>query len=229
MFLTEVAVTVFSMPFDKPVDPKRFEGGNNFIDTHVFAKLKELQDLSLPISAPMRSSFAARFFGFVRDQLPTAEEVRSFTADPDRDKRSKLVKICPACGPEFNDYWALQLGDLFQNRKERDHDVRGAKSVRQFHEWLRKQVAANRPWDEIARGVLTATGESSTNPAVGYFIVTVRRTETGRDVGSSGIRRPGITRHTNRLCPLPQSPARTLYTRRLLPLCRLLQPHQTGT
>ncbi|HZT81058.1 MAG TPA: DUF1553 domain-containing protein, partial [Gemmataceae bacterium] len=75
--------------------------------------------------------------------------------------------------PEFVDYWALQLGDLFQNRRERDHDVRGTKGVRAFHDWLRRQVAANRPWDELAREVLTATGKTTDHPAVGYFVVTV--------------------------------------------------------
>ena len=38
--------------------------------------------------------------------------------------------------------------------------MRGTKGVRAFHDWLRKQVAANRPWDELARDVLTATGKS---------------------------------------------------------------------
>jgi len=176
MFLTEVAVTVFSMPFDNPVDPKRFEGGNNFIDTHVFAKLKELR--IEPSDLCTDEEFIRRVFLDSCGILPTADEVRTFTADPDRHKRSKLVETMLS-RPEFNDFWALQLGDLFQNRKERDHDVRGVKSVRQFHEWLRKQVAENRPWDEIARGVLTATGESSTNPAVGYFIVTVGEQRQG--------------------------------------------------
>ena len=75
--------------------------------------------------------------------------------------------------PEFVDYWALFLSDLLQNRKERDHDVRGTKGVRSFHDWLRKQVASNRPWDDLARAVLTVSGPSDANPAVGYFIVTV--------------------------------------------------------
>jgi hypothetical protein len=75
--------------------------------------------------------------------------------------------------PEFVDHWALFLGDLLQNRKERDHDVRGVKGVRSFHEWIRKQVRSNRPWDQLAREVLTARGTPGDNPAVGYYIVTV--------------------------------------------------------
>ena len=34
-------------------------------------------------------------------------------------------------------------------------------------------MAANRPWDELARDVLTATGTTTDSPAVGYYIVTV--------------------------------------------------------
>lgn len=67
----------------------------------------------------------------------------------------------------------MQLADLLQNRKERDHDVRGAKGVRAFHAWLRSQVAANRPWNELAREVLTATGDTVATPQIGYYIVTV--------------------------------------------------------
>ena len=98
--------------------------------------------------------------------------MRAFLADTHADKRAKLIDVLLE-RPEFVDHWSLFLGDLFQNRKERDHDVRGVKGVRSFHEWLRKQVADNRPWNELARDVLTASGKSSDNPAIGYYIVTV--------------------------------------------------------
>ena len=55
------------------------------------------------------------------------------------------------------------------------------KGVRQFHAWLRAQVAANRPWDEFARDVLTASGSNTDNPAVGYFIVTVGEQRHGEN------------------------------------------------
>lgn len=178
MFLTEVAVVVFSMPYDHPTDPKRFEGGNNFIDKHVLAKLKELHIEPSDICSD--EEFIRRLFLDTCGILPTANEVTAFVASQDANKRAKLVDTVLA-RPEFTDYWALQLGDLFQNRKERDHDVRGVKGVRQFHEWLRKQVAANRPWDGIARDVLTATGETNTSPAIGYFIVTVGEQRQGEN------------------------------------------------
>jgi hypothetical protein len=170
MYLTEVAVTVFAMPFDRPVDEKRYQQSNNFVDTHVLAKLKELR--IEPSDLCTDEEFIRRLFLDAMGALPTAAEVTAFTSDADAKKREKLVDAVLA-RPEFTDYWALQLADLFQNRKERDHDVRGTKGVRQFHDWLRKQVAANRPWDALARDVLTASGSNADNPAVGYYIVTV--------------------------------------------------------
>ena len=178
MYLTEVAVTVFAMPFDRPVDEKRFTAANNVVDTHVFAKLKELR--IEPSDGCTDDEFIRRVFLDACGILPTAAEVSSFVSDKDAKKREKLVDAVLA-RPEFTDYWALQLGDLFQNRKERDHDVRGVKGVRQFHDWLRKQVEANRPWDALARDVLTATGSNTDNPAVGYYIVTVGEQRHGEN------------------------------------------------
>ncbi|HEY1186265.1 MAG TPA: DUF1549 domain-containing protein, partial [Gemmata sp.] len=178
MYLTEVAVTVFAMPFDRPVDETRFTATNNFVDTHVFAKLRELR--IEPSDRCTDAEFIRRVLLDACGRMPSGAEVRTFVADTDPKKREKLVDAALA-RPEFTDYWALQLGDLFQNRKERDHDVRGVKGVRQFHDWLRKQVAENRPWDAIARDVLTATGASTDSPTVGYFVVTVGEQRHGEN------------------------------------------------
>lgn len=67
----------------------------------------------------------------------------------------------------------LQWADLLQNRKERDHDVRGTKGVRAFHSWLRAQVAANRPWNELAKSILLASSDSVSHPEIGYYITTL--------------------------------------------------------
>jgi hypothetical protein len=184
MYQSEVAAAVFAVPFDRPVDPKRFEGGNNFVDTHVMNRLRELR--IEPSDGCTDAEFVRRLFLDACGSLPTPAEVTAFVADPSPGKRAKLIDAV-LDRPEFTDYWALQLGDLLQNRRERDHDVRGVKGVRQFHDWIRRQVADNRPWDRIARDVLTARGTTAESPAVGYFVVTVgehRRAEQS-EVGES--------------------------------------------
>jgi hypothetical protein len=170
MFQGQVAVVTLTIPFDRPVPAERFAARNNFIDELVFPKLAGLN--IEPSGLCTDAEFIRRLFLDAMGTLPTPDEVRQFLADPSPGKRARLIDAVLA-RPGFVDYWTQQLADLLQNRKERDHDVRGTKGVRAFHEWIREQVAANRPWDEVARAVLTATGPADVNPAVGYFVVTV--------------------------------------------------------
>ncbi|HEX3147299.1 MAG TPA: DUF1549 domain-containing protein [Gemmataceae bacterium] len=183
-FQTEVAVAVMAVPFDTSVDPARFAVKNNFIDEHAFAKLAALH--IEPSELCTDEEFIRRAFLDAAGTLPTADEVRAFLADSASNKRAKLIDQILERS-EFVDYWTLLLGDLLQNRKERDHDVRGIKGVRDMHAWLRRQVAANRPWDQIARDVLTATGSTAESPQIGYYVVTVgenREAEKSEVVGS---------------------------------------------
>ena len=169
-FQTEVAVATFAIPFETPVDPDRFAQHNNVIDRHAFAKLAELR--IEPSDACTDAEFIRRLFLDAAGTLPSADEVRRFLDDKSADKRARLIdEILDR--PEYVDYWTLILGDLLQNRKERDHDVRGLKGVRQMHDWVRKQVAANKGWDEIARSVLGSTGGTTDSPAIGYYLVTI--------------------------------------------------------
>lgn len=169
-FQTEVAVVPVTAAQDRIVDPNRLAVRDNFIDEHVFNKLAALR--IEPSDLCGDAEFLRRAYLDTIGVLPTPAEARSFLADRSLDKRNRLIEHLLA-RPEFNDHWAVFLGDLLQNRKERDHDVRGPQGVRSFHDWIRKQVTANRSWDEIAREVLLASGSTQANPAVGYYIVTV--------------------------------------------------------
>jgi hypothetical protein len=169
-FQTEVAVAIMTVPYPTEIPAERFKVRNNLVDDAVFKKLADLRIEPSELSGD--DEFIRRAFIDTIGTLPTSQEVRDFLASKEPGKRAKLIDALLERS-EFVDYWALQLSDLLQNRKERDHDVRGAKGVRNFHAWLREQVARNRPWDELARDVLTVTGAANENPAIGYYIVTV--------------------------------------------------------
>jgi hypothetical protein len=165
-----VEVVRVTIPFTNTVDEWKFTRGQNSVDAPVFAKLRAL---NLPPSPRCDdATFLRRAMLDTLGTLPTPDEVREFVADRSPDKRARLVDSLFE-RPEFADYWTLQLADLFQNRKERDHDVRGAKNVRAFHGWLHGQVAANRPWHELVREVLTASGDAVSHPEIGYYIYLV--------------------------------------------------------
>jgi hypothetical protein len=169
-FRGETAVVIVTAPHERPVAAEKLAKKNNFIDEHVFAKLAALR--IEPSELCGDAEFLRRASLDAIGVPPTPAEVRAFLAEPRPDKRNRLIEGLLA-RPEFVDHQALFLGDLLQNRKERDHDVRGSKGVRRFHAWLRKQVQRNRPWDQLARDVLLARGRSTDHPAVGYYIVTV--------------------------------------------------------
>ncbi len=169
-FMGLVTTAIFTAPYDHAVPPELLARRNNFIDDHIFNKLARLHIEPAPLCPD--EAFLRRASLDTIGCLPTPVDVRAFLADQRPDKRARWIDRL-LDRPEYVDFWALQLGDLFQNRKESDHDVRGTKGVRSFHEWLRRQVAANRPWNELARAVLTAQGKATDDPAVGYYIVTV--------------------------------------------------------
>jgi hypothetical protein len=166
----QIAVITVTCPHPETVPAEKYARRNNFIDEHVY---KKLADLHLePSELCTDEVFLRRIYLDTIGVLPTPAEVRAFLADKSPDRRNRVIDRLFE-RPEYVDYWALELGDLLQNRKESDHDVRGAKGVRRFHDWIRDQVATNRPWDEMARELMTATGDCDTNPAVGYWILTV--------------------------------------------------------
>jgi hypothetical protein len=170
MFAGQVAVTTLSAPFESALSADLFARKVNVVDEHVFAKLADLRiEPSEPCSD---SAFIRRVYIDAMGTLPTPDEVRLFLADKAPDRRARLIdRVLER--PEFVDFWTLQLDDLLMNRKESDHDVRGTKGIRNYHEWIRGQVARNRPWDEMAREILTVSGSAYEHPAAGYFVVNV--------------------------------------------------------
>ena len=165
-----VAVATFTMPHAVDIDPSLYLGGNGFIDSAVFAKLEALRIPPAPDCSD--AEFLRRAYLDATGRLPDATTTQAFLADSSSGKRNALISRLTE-SEAFVDYWTLQLADLLQNRKERDHDVRGSKGVRAFHHWLREQIATNRPWDAIAREVLLAKGTVADAPEVGYFVTTL--------------------------------------------------------
>ena len=97
---------------------------------------------------------------------PTSDEIRAFLADPkdSRSKRDALVERLVGSN-DFVEYWTNKWADLLQvNRK-----FLGVEGASAFRKWIRGQVAANTPYDQFARSVLTASGSNRENPAASYY------------------------------------------------------------
>jgi hypothetical protein len=135
---------------------------NNYIDKHVFARLKALQ--IQPSEVCDDPTFLRRVYLDVCGVLPTAAEVKAFLADTDPARRAKLIDRLLQ-RPEYADDWALKWADLLRNEEK----AVDAKGVRHFQAWLRQCVGDDKPLDEFARELILARGSTYEEPAANYY------------------------------------------------------------
>ncbi len=148
---------------------------HNFIDQHVGDKLVRL---GIPVSEPIDdSAFLRRVSLDTIGTLPTADEARRFLADSAPDKRARLVESL-LNRPEYADYWAMKWADILRADKIRI-TTQGAVGMTR---WLRTQFAANRPYDEFAREILTAQGSIQAESPAGFFKALETPEATARSV-----------------------------------------------
>lgn len=139
---------------------------NNFIDKHVFAKLKAIQVNPSELSSD--AHFLRRVCLDTIGLPPTVAEVRAFLADSRSDKRTRKIDEL-LDRPEFADGWALYWMDLL--RANESGSVMGRKGVWMLRRWLRQAFDRNMPYDQFVRAFLTAQGSQFQNPPVAFYRV----------------------------------------------------------
>lgn len=134
---------------------------NNFIDRHVFAKLRTLRMNASPLSTD--SEFIRRASLDLLGLLPTANEARAFVSDQRRDKRARLIDALLE-RPEFADFWALKWSDVLRNEEK----VLDRKGVQAYSHWIRQSLADRKPLDQFVRELISARGSTYQNPAANF-------------------------------------------------------------
>jgi hypothetical protein len=135
---------------------------NNYVDQHVFNKLKML---SIPPSGLCTDQeFIRRAYLDVCGILPTPDEVNKFLASTDPKKRSNLIDALLE-RPEYADYWTLKWSDVLRSTRKTIQ----VKGTMVFQRWLRKHIVKDTGFDAVARELLTASGSTYTNPAANYY------------------------------------------------------------
>ena len=150
---------------EAPAEPHRRPGSagaspsqeaHNPIDREVFAKLGRL---NIEPSGPAGDAeFLRRVTIDTTGGLPSPDEVRRFLADPRPDKRERKIDELLR-HPLHAAVWATKFLDITAanvDAMDGPPELR-TKKARMWHEWFRRRVAANVGYDQIVRGVLTAT------------------------------------------------------------------------
>ncbi len=92
-------------------------------------------------------------------RIPTRVRVEAFRADQRSDKRERLVDELLAT-PEWADKWTMFFGDLFRNSVNPGRQ-RAPRERESLNGWVKAALKAGKPYDEMARELITAKGESS--------------------------------------------------------------------
>ena len=134
------------------------------IDELVAAKWKSLKTLPAPLCSD--AEFLRRITLDLTGLPPSAQQVRAFMADrrDTRIKRAELVSRLLS-SDAFVEHWTNKWADLLQVNPK----FLGAEGAKGLRDWIRGQVAANTPYDQFAREILTATGSNREHPAAAYF------------------------------------------------------------
>jgi hypothetical protein len=159
----KLAIATFVLPYPQKTSPALYRPTNNYIDTLVNAKLKQLNLEPSPLCTD--EEFLRRAYLDAIGTLPTVEEATLFLDDKATDRRAKLIDDLLQ-RPEFGTVWGLKFGDLFVLRRE----YMGRKNAMLLQQWVADQFNANRGWDQIATDILTATGSLDTNKAGLFYI-----------------------------------------------------------
>lgn len=165
-FLQKLAISTVTVPYTNDTPRAVFAKAprRNFIDELTLEKLREL---NLPPSPRCTDAeFIRRAHLDTIGTLPTAKEVRDFLADTSPRKRDALIESLFR-RPEFVDYWTYKWSDLL---------LVSSKSLRpaamwSYYYWIRDHVAANTPWDEFVRRIVTAQGSTLENGAGNFFVL----------------------------------------------------------
>ncbi|MCA9164863.1 MAG: DUF1549 domain-containing protein, partial [Planctomycetales bacterium] len=138
----------------------------NYIDERVYDKLQRVK--ILPSEVCSDAEFVRRVYIDLTGLPPTGQQAREFIEDPtdSRTKRDALVDQLVG-SREFVEYWTNKWADLLQvNRK-----FLGEEGSVALRNWIKNAVATNKPYDEFAYEIITASGSTIENPPASYYKV----------------------------------------------------------
>jgi Protein of unknown function (DUF1553)/Protein of unknown function (DUF1549) len=163
-YLNHNAMAFLTVPYAIQMAAEAFASAprRNFLDDAVLAKLQALRVPPSPRADD--ATFFRRAHLDTIGTLPTADEARAFLADPSADKRDRLIDSLLA-RPEFVDYWAYKWSDLLLISGQRLRP----KALEAYYEWVHKAAAENKPWDQLVREIVTATGSTFDNGAANFY------------------------------------------------------------
>jgi hypothetical protein len=135
----------------------------DFIDTMIKSAWADSDIKPSPMARD--DEFMRRAYLDVLGRIPNVAEAKAFLTSKDKGKRAKLVEYLLAhqdYEKNFANNWKVTL----IGRQNQGQDV----DEKALRDWLRRQFAENRPWNEIAFDLITAKGNNKENGACNFVM-----------------------------------------------------------
>lgn len=129
---------------------------SNQIDKLVFEQLARLK---IQPSLASDGVFVRRAYLDVIGILPTAAEARAFIQDPDTANKRRILVDQLLERDEFATYWAMKWSDILRIKAEFPVNL-WPNAAQAYHRWVLASLASNKPYDQFARELLTASGSN---------------------------------------------------------------------
>jgi Protein of unknown function (DUF1553)/Protein of unknown function (DUF1549)/Bacterial Ig-like domain (group 2) len=165
-YQSKVTFARLRIPFPSKLEDAVFlkAARHNYIDDAI---LKHLQVLHVPPSPPADDSeFMRRAYLDAAGILPRPAEVERFLKDPSPQKKTQLIDELMK-RPEFVDYWAYKWSDLLLVSSNHLSN----EEMWSYYNWIRNSVASDKPWNQFASEIVTATGNTLENGAANYWLI----------------------------------------------------------
>ncbi|MBL4883707.1 MAG: DUF1553 domain-containing protein [Planctomycetaceae bacterium] len=144
-------------------DTSRLPKEVNLVDKAVFGNLRKL---GIPASEPSDdATFLRRVSVDITGVLPTAEQTQKFLDDKNPKKRAVLIDQL-LDSSEYANLFANKWSMILRNRKLKTEDLHG---VHVFYQWIWNNLYENKPYDQMVREIITASGSIDRNPPVAWY------------------------------------------------------------
>jgi hypothetical protein len=129
------------------------------------------------------AEFLRRAYLDLAGRIPSVEEARSFLADADPDKRTKLIDRLLASDDHVRRL--SQVLHVMLMERLGDHE--------EWQKFLRESVKANKPWDQLVREILHPNADDETTRGSALWL-----TKRLENYGQNPVDVPGLVRDVGR-------------------------------
>jgi hypothetical protein len=139
----------------------------NYVDNEIFGQMKH--DGIVPSALSSDEEFFRRVNLDLAGQIPDPVALQAFLNDNSADKRTKTIDALLA-SDAFVDRWTMWFGDLVQNVQVSSSSRELPAGRNAYYTYIHDSIKANKPYDQMVREVISASGDSFTTGAANFWV-----------------------------------------------------------